>query len=135
MLEVISSFRSLRDGSQGVCSPYVICLSDFAYYVFGQEPAVAMHLTLWYVLLVCHQYDHCTLQRLHHILPIPSIWKSSIVIPIPKPARTPLSALLIGLSCSSVQQRKLWRLFYFQPSTTTNTVSDTDTLPLLLCYN
>ena len=43
----------------GVCSPYVISLSDFAYYVFGQEPAVVMHLALWYVLLVCHQYDVC----------------------------------------------------------------------------
>ena len=45
MSEVISSFRFL--------------LSDFAYYVFGQEPAVAVHLALWYVLLVCHQYDVC----------------------------------------------------------------------------
>ena len=43
----------------GVCSPYVISLSEFAYYVFGQEPAVAVHLALWYVLLVCHQYDVC----------------------------------------------------------------------------
>ena len=43
----------------GVCSPYVISLSDFAYYVFGQEPVVAVHLALWYVLLVCHQYDVC----------------------------------------------------------------------------
>ena len=34
-------------------------MSDFAYYVFGQEPAVAMHLALWYVPLVCHQYDVC----------------------------------------------------------------------------
>ena len=34
-------------------------MSDFAYYVFGQEPAVAVHLALWYVLLVCHQYDVC----------------------------------------------------------------------------
>ena len=41
----------------GVCSPYVISLCDFAYYVFGQEPAVAMHLALWYFVLVCHQYD------------------------------------------------------------------------------
>ena len=31
-------------------------MSDFAYYVFGQEPAVAVHLALWYVLLVRHQY-------------------------------------------------------------------------------
>ena len=42
-----------------VCSPYVISLCDFAYYVFGQEPAVAMHLALWYVVLVYHQYDVC----------------------------------------------------------------------------
>ena len=42
-----------------VCSSNVISLSDFAYYVFGQEPAVAVHLALWYVLLVCHQYDVC----------------------------------------------------------------------------
>ena len=25
----------------------------------GKEPAVAVHLALWYVLLVCHQYDVC----------------------------------------------------------------------------
>ena len=25
----------------------------------GQEPNVAMHLALWYVVLVCHQYDVC----------------------------------------------------------------------------
>ena len=43
----------------GVCSPYVISLSDFAYYVFGQDPAVAIHVALWYVVLVCHQYDVC----------------------------------------------------------------------------
>ena len=30
----------------GVCSLYVISLYDFTYYVFGQEPAVAMHLAL-----------------------------------------------------------------------------------------
>ena len=40
-----------------VFSPYAISLFDFAYYVFGQEPAIAMHLALWYVVLVCHQYD------------------------------------------------------------------------------
>ena len=43
----------------GVCSPYVISLCDFAYYVFGQESAIAMHLALWYVVLVCQQYDVC----------------------------------------------------------------------------
>ena len=47
--------------------------------------------------------------------------------------RTAVSALLIDLSRSSVRQRKLWRLSYFQPSTATcfhlqtNTVSDPDT--------
>ena len=42
--------------STSLGSPYVISLSDFPYYVFGQEP---VHLALWYVLLVCHQYDVC----------------------------------------------------------------------------
>ena len=42
-----------------VCSPFVISLCDFAYHVFGQEPAIAMHIALWYVILVCHQYDVC----------------------------------------------------------------------------
>ena len=55
MSEVISSFR-IESWITGVCSPHVISLSDFAYYVFGQESAVAVHLALWYVLLVCHQY-------------------------------------------------------------------------------
>ena len=40
----------------GVCSPYGISLCDFAYDVFVQEPAVGMHLAIWYVVLVCHQY-------------------------------------------------------------------------------
>ena len=60
MSKVISSFRSLRAGSQGFALFFnVISLCDFAYYVFGKEPAVAMHLALWYVVLVCHQYDVC----------------------------------------------------------------------------
>ena len=25
----------------------------------GEESAVAMYLTLWYVVLLCHQYDVC----------------------------------------------------------------------------
>ena len=58
MSEVISSFRSLRVGSQ-VFVPYRISWCDFAYYVFGQEPAIAMHFAIWYVVLVCHQYDVC----------------------------------------------------------------------------
>ena len=58
MSEVISSFRSLRAGSQ-VFALLVLFLCVTAYYVFGQEPAVSMHLALWYVVLVCHQYDVC----------------------------------------------------------------------------
>ena len=53
---LISEFESWITG---VCSPYVVSLCDFAYYVFGQESAVAMHLALWYVVLVCHHYDVC----------------------------------------------------------------------------
>ena len=59
MSDVTSSFKSFETWITCVCSPYVVSLCDFAYYVVGQEPAVAMHLSLWYVLLVCHQYDVC----------------------------------------------------------------------------
>ena len=34
-------------------------LCDFSYFVVWYEPAVAMHLSLWYVMLVYHQYDVC----------------------------------------------------------------------------
>ena len=50
---------------------------------------------------------------------IPSIWKSSIVIPIPKSGNDSSHSNLISLSRSFVQQRKFWRLSYFPPSTTT----------------
>ena len=53
---LIQEFESWITGD---CSPDVISLSDFTYYFFGQEPAVAMHLALWYVVLACHQYDVC----------------------------------------------------------------------------
>ena len=43
----------------GVCTLHVIAWCDFAYNVLGQDPAVAMHLALWYGVLVCHQYDAC----------------------------------------------------------------------------
>ena len=36
-----------------------LSLCDFTYHDFGQEPAVAMHLALCYVVLVCYQYDVC----------------------------------------------------------------------------
>ena len=56
MSQVISSFKSLITG---VCSSYVVSLCDLAYYVVGKEHTVAMHLTLWYIVLVCHQYNVC----------------------------------------------------------------------------
>ena len=62
---------------------------------------------------------------------IPSIWKSSIVIPIPKPGK----ALLIGLSRSSIQQRKLCRLSYFQPSTTTGFIRRPTRFPTRTLYH
>ena len=34
-------------------------MCDFAYYVFGQQPAIAMHLARWCDVLVYHQYDVC----------------------------------------------------------------------------
>ena len=44
----------------GICSPYVVYLCTFAYYVVRKESPVSMHLiNLWYVVLVCHQYDIC----------------------------------------------------------------------------
>ena len=38
---------------------HVVSLCEFAYYMVRLEPAVAMHISLWYVVLVCHQYDVC----------------------------------------------------------------------------
>ena len=73
---------------------------------------------------------------------IPSILEVIHCHPNPETRQGLLSQhFLSALSRSSVRQRKLWRLSYFQPSTATcfhlqtNTVSDPDTLPLLLCYN
>ena len=43
----------------GVCSPHVISLCDFAYYVVGEEPAGSVHLTLWYIVFVFHQDNVC----------------------------------------------------------------------------
>ena len=63
---------------------------------------------------------------------IPSIWKSS---QSRNQAMTPLTALLIGLSRSSVQQRKLWRLSYFQPSTATGFDPQTTRFPTRTLYH
>ena len=43
----------------GVCSSHDVSLCDFAYYVVGYEPVVAMNLTLCYIVFACHQNDFC----------------------------------------------------------------------------
>ena len=59
MSEVISSFRSLKAGSQ-VFALLVLFLCVILHTMsFGQEHAIAMHLALWHVVPVCHQYDVC----------------------------------------------------------------------------
>ena len=50
MSEVISSFKSLKAGSQ-VCSPYVVCLSDFPYYVVGKSLQLLYNLPFGMVCL------------------------------------------------------------------------------------
>ena len=52
MSEVISSFKSLRTGSQ------VFALRMLFLCVI-LHTSVAMHLTFWYVVLVCHQCVVC----------------------------------------------------------------------------
>ena len=34
-------------------------MCDFAYYVVGYDHAVAVYLTLWFIVLICHQDDVC----------------------------------------------------------------------------
>ena len=58
MSEVVSSFRSLRAESH-LFALLILFICDFAYYVVALEPAIAVHLALLYVVLVCHQYDVC----------------------------------------------------------------------------
>ena len=50
----ISSFKSLRAGSQ-VFALLMLLLCVILHTMW----LVAMHITLWYVVLVCHQYDVC----------------------------------------------------------------------------
>ena len=59
MSEVISSFRSLRAGSQVFALLMLFFLVILHTMSSGIEPAVAVHLARWYVLLFCHQYDVC----------------------------------------------------------------------------
>ena len=57
MSEVISSTSSLRAGSH-VFSLLMLFLGVILH-VVGQQPAVAVRLTLWYYLIICHQDDVC----------------------------------------------------------------------------
>ena len=60
MSEVISSFKSLRAGSQAF-DLRMLSLRVILHIMWSgkKEPAVAMHLAIWYVVIICHQYDVC----------------------------------------------------------------------------
>ena len=56
MIEYVGSnilIHEFKSWITGVCSPHVISLCDFAYYV------VAVQLTLWYIMFICHQDYVC----------------------------------------------------------------------------
>ena len=55
----ISSFKSLGVGSQ-VFAFIMLFLWVILHTMWSRyEHAIAVHLALWYVVLVCHQYDVC----------------------------------------------------------------------------
>ena len=57
MSDVISSFRSLRAGSQLFALLMLfLCVILHTMSSGKKEPAIVMHLSLWYVVLVCLQY-------------------------------------------------------------------------------
>ena len=68
---------------------------------------------------------------------IPAIWKSSILIPIPKPGKDTPQGTSYRLISLITQRRRFWKHLYYPQSTltysppTTNTDSDLDTLPPL----
>ena len=56
MSEVFSSFRSLSSGAQVFALLMLfVCVILHAM----SSGKIAMHLAIWYVVLVCHQYDVC----------------------------------------------------------------------------
>ena len=57
MSEVISSFKSLRAGSQ-VFALLMLYLCVILHNMWSGF-AVAMNLALWHIVLVCHQYHDC----------------------------------------------------------------------------
>ena len=58
MAEIISSFRNLRAGSQ-VFALLMLFLGVILHTMSSDKSLQFMHLALWYVALVCHQYDVC----------------------------------------------------------------------------
>ena len=61
MSEVISSFKSLRAGSQ-VFALLMLFLCVILYTMWSGKSMQlpSMHITLWYIVLVCHQNYDCT---------------------------------------------------------------------------
>ena len=59
MSEVISSFKSLIAVAQVLAIRMLFICVILHTMWSGQELAVAMHLALWYIVLVCHQYEVC----------------------------------------------------------------------------
>ena len=58
MSEVISSFRSLRASSQVFYLP-ILFLCVILHTMWSSKSGIAMHLTLWYIVFVCHQNYAC----------------------------------------------------------------------------
>ena len=55
MSEIISSFMSLRAGSQ----VFTLLMLFLCVILHIMSSGKSLHLALWYVVLVCHQYDVC----------------------------------------------------------------------------
>ena len=58
MSEVTSSFSSLRAGSH-VYALLMLFICLILHTMWSGKPAVSKHLTLWYVVFICHQDDDC----------------------------------------------------------------------------
>ena len=60
MSEVIFSFKSLRAGSQAFALLMLsVCVIVHTMWSGKSIQFLSMHLALWYLVLVCHQYDVC----------------------------------------------------------------------------
>ena len=57
MSEVSSSFKSLRAGSQVFA--FLLLFLCVILHTMWSGKSLQLHLALWYVVLVCYQYDVC----------------------------------------------------------------------------